>query len=83
MTSKEALEKLHNLELWNGELECYSDLYTLKPELFKVIEKDLEVLEKYRELFELIIKQDLNLEYTGHELKHYHDVIEEKNNEKI
>lgn len=55
MTSKEALNKLKNLELWNGELECYSDLYTLKPELFKAIEEDLELLEDLKQYLEVKI----------------------------
>ena len=47
MNSKEAIKRLHNLDVWNGEWGCYSNLYTFLPELFEVIEKDLEIFDAF------------------------------------
>lgn len=69
---------------------AYMNLDAIKCQKFEMIlngktytEKDLEILEKYRKLFETIKKQNLSLEYTGYEFMHYYKDIEnkEKNNE--
>lgn len=69
MTSKEALEMI--------VVDLVPKAKENNKEEIEQIEKDLEVLEAYRELFEKIKSQDLGLEYTGHELVHYYENIED------